>query len=521
LSPATQSATKLEQIVSLLAKSIALRNEQQLPEALAVIDEILERVPDFAPCYLNRVLILAELGRYEDSLIECSKLLAVSGPLPENLALRDEIRDQALAAFEQALQETPDDSDVLFRRGNIYMIMQQYTAAEEAYAALLKDNPDHQGAIDHRGHALLSLNRREEALQAYRQLLLLPFGEARHWVNFGNVLQNLNCLEEAGEAYRQATLRDPELAEAYLELGHCRLAAGDFEAGWQLYEWRWKTMQLAPQYLPTTQPLWLGEEGLENKTILLWAEQGLGDVIQFARFVPRVADLGGKVILRVPRVLRTLLQSLDTRITLIDEQEALPAYDCHCPLMSLPLALGIAGPPDAVPYLQADAARIQHWSDTLGPRQRLRIGLVWAGKQGERINVTRDMPLSVLLPLAELDVDIVCLQKEIPAADIDVFKQFPRRYRSETSLSDFSETAALMENLDIVISVDTAVAHLAGALSKPCWLLLRQSSEWRWQLERADSPWYPSMRIFRQHQQGNWPEVVDLVCQEIQQLVSA
>jgi len=223
----------------------------------------------------------------------------------------------------------------------------------------------------------------------------------------------------------------------------------------------------------------------------------------------------------VPPPLRSLAQTLDCPVSIISLGDALPPHNFNCPLMSLPLAFGttLESIPSDVPYLSAKADQVENWRNQLGPRRRLRIGLVWAGRRHEPVNRTRDMGLEVFAPLTRLDVEIVSLQKEIPDQDRRVIESVPKIAWLGEKLSDFADTAALIENLDMVIGVDSAVVHLAGALGKPVWIMLRHSGEWRWLLERSDSPWYPTARIFRQKTPGDWAGVVSEITLQLEALI--
>lgn len=303
-----------------------------------------------------------------------------------------------------------------------------------------------------------------------------------------------------------------------MEQSLCRLTMGDYRTGWPLYESRWETGQLRNQKLDCSAPLWLGKTDLAGKTILLWAEQGFGDTIQFLRYVPMVSRTAGHVILRVPFALGLLCTTLDgPPVTLLTHNSPLPAHDLQCPLMSLPLAFGTAlqSIPSGVPYLGTIRTQVRRWRNRLGEKTKPRIGLAWAGQRREPPNGTRDVPLEILRPLAQLDIELISLQKEIPDQDKVVLESMPQLRRLGEELTDFSDTASLMENLDLVISVDTAIAHLAGALGRPAWIMLRQSGEWRWLQDRCDSPWYPSARLFRQSIRGNWYGVVDAIIEHL------
>lgn len=507
----------LEQIIGDIARSVQLRNEQRLHDALICVNQVLERAPHFAPALLNRATILADLTRYEEGLADCQQYLAHAPAAPGITQFRDTMRDTALAYYDNKLRADPADEDSLFKRANIHLQTGDLAHAEQEYAALLAAYPAHQGALTNHGYVLTMLNRLDDALAAYDRLLAHHPDDAVNIYNRANVLKDLCRYGDARAAYQQAIALRPGFAEAHVELGLCHLAQGDFAAGWPLFEWRWHTAQMRHRYLKTAQPAWLGESELDGRTILLWAEQGLGDTMQFARLAPRIADLGAHVILRAPAVLVTLLQSMDDRIRVISDQDVLPSFDLHCPIMSLPLALRLDGVPalDQAHRMQPDHARMQHWDDWLGARTRPRIGLVWSGKQSGRVNATRDMPLTALLPLAGLDADFVCLHKDITATDVQTLAQLPAWRSAGALMGNFSDAAALVAQLDLVVSVDTAMAHLAGALGTPGYLLLRSSGEWRWQQQADITPWYPSLRILRQREPGVWHDVVEQLRTEL------
>jgi tetratricopeptide (TPR) repeat protein len=503
----------LEQIVGDVARTIELRIEKRLHEALACIDGVLERFPHFAPALLNRAQILADLERYEEGLADCKKYLDHAPPSAGVSEFCENMRKAALALYRGRLTADPDDIDSMFRHANVSLQSGDMARAEQEYTALLQRQPAHQGALANLGYSLVAQYRLDEALAVYERLHAIHPGDAINNVNRGNVLKNLGRPEEAQVAYRQALFLKPDLAEARAELALLRLAAGDFTHGWAMLEWRWGTRFMKPHYLKTTQPAWLGDTDPAGKTVLVWAEQGFGDTIQFARYIPLVADIAGAVIVRAPAPLVPLLRTMDARVTVIDEKDPLPPFDVHCPLMSLPLALGLNTVPPlyGARRLAADPERLAQWQTWMGPRlrRRPRIGVAWAGKQYGIHNPTRDMPLAALLPLADIDAEFICLQKDIPAADAGTLAQLPAWRVPGAALADFGDTAALIMELDLVVSVDTAVAHLAGALGQPCHLLLRHSGEWRWSYGRSDTPWYPSMQIFRQQAPGRWSDPVE------------
>jgi Glycosyltransferase family 9 (heptosyltransferase) len=302
-----------------------------------------------------------------------------------------------------------------------------------------------------------------------------------------------------------------------LHLGLLRLLTGDFAGGWPQYEWRWKTHPLAAAKRDFAQPLWRGVEPIAGKTILIHSEQGFGDAIQFCRYVPLLAARGARVILEVERPLLGLMRELAGVAMVVAKGDALPDCDLQCPLLSLPLAFGtqIETIPSQTPYLAAPVPAASSWSARLGPKlgpnPRPRIGLAWSGRPTYRNDHIRSISLHALLPLLDVDATFVSLQKDVRSEDVALLQQRRDILHFGDALADFSDTAALISQLDLVISADTAVAHLAGALARPVWILLPFVPDWRWLLDRDDSPWYPTARLFRQSQARKWGEVVETI----------
>ncbi len=510
-----------QKIMGLIARSISLRQEKRHEEALRRLEEAISIDPKFFPVLVEKGIVLFELARYEES-IECFDIFLKHISNSQVRELRDNCLRHALANYDRMLAEDRANAEALLKRGDILRRLHRYDHAVYAYNMALEIYVSNVvDVLNKRGNSLLWLNRPEDALESYNRALELAPRNAFLLFNRANVLQQLARMDEALASYAQALAFKPGLAEAKMEQSHCWLAMGDFKRGFQEYESRWEYALLKSSKLKSSEPLWLGEESLAGKTILLWAEQGFGDTIHFLRYVPLVAQTAGLTVLRVPPPLRSLAQTLDCPVSIITFGDALPPHNFNCPLMSLPLAFGttLESIPSDVPYLSAKADQVQNWRNQLGPRTRLRIGLVWAGRTHEPVNHTRDVGLEVLGPLARLDVEIISLQKEIPEQDRRVLESMPKITSLGEKLSDFADTAALIENLDMVIAVDSAVAHLAGALGKPVWIMLRHSGEWRWLLERSDSPWYPTAQIFRQKTPGDWAGVVSEITRQLEALI--
>jgi tetratricopeptide (TPR) repeat protein len=497
-------------VLDIIAESVSLRGQKRFREALERLEQASSDDPAFLPLLVEKGIVLFELGRCEEA-IECfDQFLKWSGN-SQVRQLREMCLKHALANCDLLVAQDRESVEPLLKRADILERLHRYEEAVRDYSAAMAIRANEFATIlNKRANVLLDLDRPEDALAGYdRALEFLPFNGSLQY-NRANVLHKLSRMEEAIEGYDRALELKPDLAEAKMERSHCRLAMGDFERGFAEYESRWEITRLSYAKSRLPRPLWLGKENLEGKTIVLWAEQGYGDTLQFLRYVPLVARMAGKTVLRVAPCLQTLAKSLDCRVSVIASVEALPDHDFNCPLMSLPLAFGtrLESIPADIPYLSAEPALVEKWKDRLGVAPRPRIGLAWAGNRREPVNRTRDMSLEMFAPLMNLDADVISLQKEVGDDDGPALASMAKIAPLGQELRNFADTAALIENLDLVLSVDTAVAHLAGALGKPVWIMLRYSGEWRWLLGRQDSPWYPTAKLFRQKTPGDWASLI-------------
>jgi tetratricopeptide (TPR) repeat protein len=392
------------------------------------------------------------------------------------------------------------------------------TAARRRWSSFDKAialDPAHAGAHHNRGAVLHRLDRFEEAVASFDRAIAVSTTYANAFYHRGRALRELQRHDEALASYRQAIALDPDNAAAHWEAGLIALSHGDFAAGWQDYEWRFKVEEIAsPRDL--AQPQWRGDAPLVGRTILLHAEQGLGDAIQFVRYAPLVAARGAAVILEVQRPLAALIQGMTGVSKLIRHGEPLPEFDLHCPLASLPLAFATTR--DTVPApipMRPPAERIAAWRARL-PAATPRVGLVWSGDARRKNDRNRSMPFEMLAPLiATAGIRFVSLQKEAREADLQALRRCDSVIDLAAQLEDFADTAAAIALLDLVIAVDTSVAHLAGSLGMPVWILLPITVDWRWLIDREDSPWYPTARLFRQDSPGDWPSVIARVRQEL------
>ena len=429
--------------------------------------------------------------------------------------LRDFAR--ALTSYEQGLRLEPDNAELLNGRGVSLLELRRAREALECFDRVLASSPDHADALGNRGNALLRLNRVEDAVAAYERVLELAPNNAPLLANRAAALRRLDRPHEALMSAQKALAIKPDFAHAQFVEAVARLSLGDFAAGWRAYESRWHVGWLASQRRDYGAPLWLGKEPLASKTILLHAEQGLGDTIQFVRYAPLLAAQGATVVLEVQQPLVRLLSNARGVAKVIARKEPSPPYDFHCPLLSLPLACGttLETIPADISYLAPHQADVAHWHARL-PGQRPLVGLVWSGERSHDNDLNRSMRLETLLPLLDLPgVTFASLQHEVREEDQALLEACNGVARIGAEFKDFADTAAAIAALDAVIAVDTAVAHLAGAIDKPLFLLLPYAADFRWLRGRSDSPWYRSARLIRQPQFGDWDGAVELLRQEL------
>ena len=523
-------------------------------EALASFEAAIALRPTYAPALVNRAQVLDKLGRPQDALEAIERALALK-PDAGALTLRGRLlralnrNAEALTSFTFALALAPGDADTLVARGNMHFAGKAFAAALADYDSAAATRPDAAPVHNNRGNALRELGRHQEALAAFERAIALKpdYAEAHNnrgnaqlelghlaealadydralalnpdfadsLVNRGNALHHLGREQDALASFDRAIALNPQFAEAHWNKGLTCLAFGDFVRGFQEYEWRWKRdNELKPRNF--TQPQWQGED-LRGRTILLHAEQGFGDTIQFIRYLPMVIAKGGKVVLEIPDDLRPLITQFDGVTAFARRGETLPPFDVHCPMMSLPLAFGttLDTVPAPIPYLSPPAERIDRWRARLAKIKRPRVGLVWSGKPTHKNDRNRSIALAELAPLlAQPGISFVSLQKDYRDTDRAALAKTPL-VRLDATLLDFADTAAVIAGLDLVIAVDTAVAHLAGAMGKRPWLLLPEIGDWRWLMKRSDSPWYPSARLFRQPRAGDWKSTVATVAREL------
>lgn len=444
--------------------------------------------------------------------------------------------EEALAGFDQAIAVERNFPEAHCNRATVLAALGRKAEALESYAKALELEPEFAEAHFNSGNVHRDMENWHKALADYDRALSIKPEHAETHSNRGLVLQRLNRLEEALESFDRAIEIKSDFARAHVNRGMASLLRGDFDKGWPDYEWRWRLEDstFVHQRRHYAKPRWRGTQSLQGKILLMHAEQGFGDTLQFCRYAKLAADRGAQVILEVQAPLASLLATQVGVAQVVSLGDPLPEFDYYIPLMSLPLAVGTAlsAVPVNVPYLKSNAEKVRWWSAKLGESTKRRVGLVWSG--GIRsvqfepwwVDDRRNISLAKLAALRSPDLEFYSLQKgsvaeselrELAAGGWDGppitdFTQY---------LHDFSDTAAFMEHLDLIVTVDTATAHLAGALGRPVWILNRFDSCWRWLMNRTDSPWYPTARIYRQQRAGDWDGVITDVSRDLNGLCAA
>ncbi|MDX2241352.1 MAG: tetratricopeptide repeat protein [Leptolyngbyaceae cyanobacterium bins.302] len=498
--------------------------ERQLDEAIAHYQKALQSDANHLDSYNNLAVAFHEQGKLEEAIPHYQKALALkpSNPDAHNNyanALRERGQlDEAIHHYQQAIAAKPEYADAYNNLGLAYYAKGDFANAAAAYHQAIQRRPEFPQALNHLGNAYKELGNFAEAAKYYQQAIALKPNYAKAYNNWGNIFRDEGDLQTAIQYYDQATAIDPDFAEAHWNKALTFLLGGDLQRGFEEYEWRryvnlpsFKSLRDFPG------PRWDGSP-LNGQLIYLHAEQGMGDIIQFVRYVPLVVQQGGRVILECHPPLMNLLSGIPGVEQLVPYGGAPSGYHIQAPLLSLPYIFRTAAAtvPATVPYLHPPTSSAQLPPPRSQPPtpipQPLKLGIVWSGNPENPYNRTRAVPLELLLPLGELPhVELYSLQKDLQPGDQTLLQANPAIHDLRDLMQDFVDTAALIQQLDLVISIDSAVTHLAGALGKPTWLLLPFAPDWRWMVHREDSPWYPSLRIFRQPIAGDWASVLQQV----------
>lgn len=532
-----------------LGEAVTLHRHGQLREAERIYARVLKAAPD----HFDALNLLGGIKIQQSQFGEAQRLFAAAVKARPEIAAGWSNLGQAqhalkrpadaLQNFDKARALAPDDVDILYQHANALISLNRHREALDELQAVLARKPQHfearlnsgltQAALGsperaladfdaalalspahpvahfNRGVVLIKLGRYAEAVAANERAIAAAPDYATAWLNRGMALAQLRRFAEAIACYGEVLARRKDNADAYFNRALALLTTGDYRRGFEDYEWRWRrTGTTAPK--SRGRRLWLGEFALAGKAILLHAEQGLGDTIQFARYAPLVAAAGAEVVLEVQPELKSVLARLDGVAAVLARGETAPPFDLHCPLGSLPLALKTELPsvPAPIPYLAADEGRLKKWAAQLDALPRPRIAVAWAGNPAHDNDRNRSIALSTLTPLLAMPFSFIGIQRELRGEEAAQLAAQPRLTHIGGALADFDDSAAVLALCDLLISVDTAPAHLAGAMGRPVWVLVPFAPDWRWTLDGEATPWYPTARIFRQPALGDWDAVI-------------
>jgi tetratricopeptide (TPR) repeat protein len=475
--------------------------------------------------------ILSKLSRPEEALASYDKALVIKPDYVEALynrgnALRDlERHEEALASYDKALAIKPDLGLALNNRGNSLSDLGRHEEGLASYDRALAVEPDFVAALDNRGVALEFLERHEEALASYDRALAIKPDYVEALYNRGSALRELKRLEESLASYDKALAKQPDHVEALHDRGLTALLSGHFLEGWPGYERRWSLKDAPPRTLIVSHREWKGED-VQEKRIIVYEEQGLGDTLQFARFLTGLSSLGARVTFLVRASLHRLMRPFASTIRLVGEPPEGEFFDFQCALLSLPGILGstLEAIPSAIPYLIPEAPLADEWRQRIGDHG-LKIGICWQGAPFSKVDRGRSVPLRCFYQIAILPgVRLLSIQKN---HGLDQLSNLPSGMMVENLGAEFDsgrdafiDAAAVMSCLDLIVTSDTSIAHLAGALGRPVWVVLQHVPDWRWLLDRSDSPWYPTMKLYRQSVRGDWDGVFDRIAEDVAKLAA-
>jgi len=434
--------------------------------------------------------------------------------------------DRALECFNRILAEKPEDpSYFLNSKGVVLRELLRFDEAVESFKKAIVINKKEFYYLINLGNLLYKIRRFEEAIKIYDESIKINSNSYESYAGKALSLSELNYLDDAIKNYDKAVYCNPNYIDAYFNKAVALLKKGDYKEGWKLYEYRWQGVQNR-EVRKFKQPLWNFNDNktVGYKIILIYQEQGLGDSIFMFRYLPFLNTLFEKIIIEVDSELKSLVQSIDKDFVVICKGAAIPNFDCQCPMMSLPMAFGteLSTIPSYKANFSLSKNYILKWNDKFKSiKDTFRVGLAWTGSSKHTNNINRSISLDKLEKIFNIQVEFHSLQIDYNESELKIFKKFPYIIHHQKNIHDFCDTAALIMNLDLIISVDTSVAHLSGALGKPTWILLPYSPDFRWMLNREDSPWYSSVRLFRQQKLDNWEDIINKVTDELKIYINA
>jgi len=496
----------------------------QWEAAVSAADVALVLAPDRPAAYLEKAHALRAGGLHTQALAVLEVALSMESDVSQVLACMGDClhaldqTDDALAHYDAALQRQPKCLEAHAGKGLALLAVKRWTDAIHCFDQLVALAPNQSAHFFHRAVASQALHQWDAAIADYGQAIALQADFIQAYCNRGNVYQELGQYALALKDYEGALQIQPGCAQALYNKSLLLLLLGDFAAAWPLYEWRWRKDEMRAQWINCAQQQWTGAQSLAGRTVLLHCEQGLGDSIQFVRFAPMVRSLAAKVFIRAPRTLMVLFESLGADIYCLSMEAPLPDFDYHCPLMSLPHAFRtqLSTIPASPRYLAAAPERLRKWQERIGVKGYNRVGIVCSGSSSHPDDLQRSIPLEMLLQALPPHFEYYILQNELRPEDQAYMERHGRVQFYGEQLRDFADTAAVCACMDAVVSVDTSVAHLSGALGIPTNVLLPQVPDWRWLLGRSNSPWYPSMTLYRQGGNRRWAPVLTQLAADLQ-----
>ena len=501
---------------------------EQFEEAITFLHQSINLYPTNPISYYNLGLSFQSLQRFDEAIYNYQIAIQMQPDYVEaynNLGVSlSKLKrfNEALKNYQQALLLQPQDAEIYCNRGVIFKELKMFDDALLDFKKSIELRPNYADAYLNQGMLFEAIGLTDKSVSNYKKAIELKPDYADAYSNLGTIFHDLGEYSEALECYEKVIELKGDCINAYWNKSLLMLLNGDYEEGWNLYEWRWRRdKNEARRHI--NKPIWLGINSIKDKKVLVWSEQGLGDCIQFCRYVFLMQSLGAKIILEVPFQLKIILSTLDKNITIIEKGQPLPDFDLQVPMMSLPLAFKTAVDtiPAKAPYLFSNDKFNKRWKKFLGNTNKFRVGLAWSGSENHTKDKKRSIPLKIIEKLLCLPLEFHSLQINYKESDFEILKLNPKIFQHQKNIKDFSDTAALINNLDLVISVDTSVAHLAGALGKPIWILLSYSPDFRWMLNRKNSPWYSSAQLFRQSRVDDWETVIDEVWVELKKLTSS
>ena len=492
-------------------------------EASAAFKKVTVLNPNYVDGFNNLGVTLKDQGKLDKAIEAYNKALSLKPDYAKaynnmGIALNDQSKhEEAIEAYNKALLLKPDYADAYYNMGTVFKDQGKLEEAIEVYNKALSFNPDYAEAYNNMGNALKLKGKSEEAIGAYNKAIAIKPDYADAYNNMGIALNDQSKQEEAIEAYNKALLLKPNYADAYYNMSFAYNLQGEFQKGLELFEWRLKKKDFGVR-LPRDELSWDGSKAIEGKQFVIYEEQGLGDIIQFCRYLPLLEQKGAKITFKVKQKLHTLLYTLDCNVVLTESFPNEKKINFEAPLMSLPYLFktNLETIPEMASYLSADHLKVVSWGKRLS-KDKFKIGICWQGSKN-KIDVGRSFPLSLFEGISGLpNVELISLHKGEGEEQIKEIKFDLTNLGDDFDAGDdaFIDTAAVMANCDLIITSDTAIAHLSGALGCQTWVALKHSPDWRWMLDRNDSPWYPTMTLYRQKQRGNWKYVFDEMKQDL------